>query len=62
MLDPIISIWDVAPFPPIFREAGGFFGSWEGEEGHAHGDGLACNSALKPTVLELIRNAEKREK
>jgi myo-inositol-1(or 4)-monophosphatase len=61
MLDPTISIWDVAPFPPIFREAGGFFGSWEGEEGHAHGDGLACNSALKPKILALIRDAEKRE-
>jgi myo-inositol-1(or 4)-monophosphatase len=55
MLDPAVSIWDVAPFPPIFREAGGFFGSWDGEEGHTHGEGLACNAALKPKVLELIR-------
>ena len=59
MLDPTISIWDVAPFPPIFREAGGFFGSWQGEEGHTHADGLACNAALKPKILELIRKAEK---
>jgi len=56
MLDPAVSIWDVAPFPPIFREAGGFFGSWDGEEGHTHGEGLACNAALKPKVLELIRS------
>ncbi len=54
-LEPVVSIWDVAPFPPIFREAGGFFGSWAGEEGHTHGEGLACNAALKPRVLELIR-------
>ncbi len=54
-LEPVVSIWDVAPFPPIFREAGGFFGSWTGEEGHTHGEGFACNAALKDKVLELIR-------
>ncbi|RPJ26368.1 MAG: histidinol phosphate phosphatase [Chloroflexi bacterium] len=57
MLDPSVSIWDVAPFSPIFREAGGFFGSWDGKEGHTHGEGLACNAALKPKILELIRAA-----
>ncbi|HET9910387.1 MAG TPA: inositol monophosphatase family protein [Anaerolineales bacterium] len=56
MLDPTASIWDVAPYPPIFREAGGFFGSWNGEEGHTHGEGLACNAALKSRVLELTRS------
>lgn len=55
MLDPSVSIWDVAPFVPIFREAGGFFGSWSGEEGHTHGEGLACNAALKDKVLKLTR-------
>jgi len=55
MLDPSIQIWDVAPFAPILREAGGYFGSWEGEEGHAYGEGLAINAALKPKVLKLIR-------
>ena len=56
MLDPSIQLWDVAPFPPIFREAGGFFGSWKGEEGHTYGEGLAVNAALKPKVMELIRS------
>jgi myo-inositol-1(or 4)-monophosphatase len=55
MLDPSIKIWDVAPFPPIFREAGGFFGSWRGKEGHTHGEGLAVNAALKSKVLKLMR-------
>ena len=54
MLDPVIKIWDVAPFPPIFREAGGFFGSWQGKKGHTHGDALAVNSALKSRVLKLL--------
>ena len=55
MLDPFIELWDVAPFPPIFREAGGYFGSWGGEEGHTHGEALACNAALKRKVLKLTR-------
>lgn len=61
MLDPVVSLWDVAPFPPIFREAGGFFGSWDGREGHTHGEGLACNAALKPKILELIHNVQPDE-
>lgn len=55
MLDPTINIWDVAPFPPILREAGGFLGSWAGEEGHTHGEAIACNAALKSKFLELAR-------
>ncbi len=55
MLDPKVELWDVAPYPPIFREAGGFFGSWEGEEGHTHGDGFAVNAALKRKVLKMTR-------
>ena len=55
MLDASIQIWDVAPFPPIFREAGGFFGSWDGEEGHTHGEALAVNAALKRKVMKLTR-------
>lgn len=54
-LDPGIKVWDVAPFPVILREAGGFFGSWEGEEGHGFGEGLAVNAALKSEVLKLTR-------
>ena len=55
MLDPGIKIWDVAPFPPIFREAGGWFGSWSGKEGHTHGEGIAVNGALKNKVLKMMR-------
>lgn len=56
MLDPTIQLWDVAPFPPIFREAGGFFGSWDGEEGHTFGEGFAVNAALKRKVMKLMRS------
>jgi histidinol-phosphatase len=59
-MDPEIQIWDVAPFPPIFREAGGYFGSWEGEEGHTHGEGLAVNAALRSKVLNVMRRPKKK--
>ena len=61
MIEPAINIWDVAPFPAIFREAGGFFGSWDGKEGHRHGEGLACNAALKPKLVKLIRSSLKSD-
>ena len=54
-LDAELKIWDCGPFPVIFREAGGFYGSWAGEQGHTFGEALACNAALKPKILELMR-------
>ena len=55
MLDPIMATWDCGPFPVIFREAGGYFGSWDGREGHLFHEALACNSVLLPEILEIIR-------
>jgi myo-inositol-1(or 4)-monophosphatase len=55
MLDPIMSAWDCGPFPPIFREAGGFFGDWRGNETIYAGEALATNAALLPQILDLIR-------
>ncbi len=57
MLDPVMHIWDCGPFPPIFREAGGYFGDWQGNPSHTWGEALACNRVLLPEVLELIRAA-----
>ena len=54
-LDPRMDVYDCGPYPVIMKEAGGYFGSWAGEEGHDHGEGLACNAALKPDVMELMR-------
>jgi myo-inositol-1(or 4)-monophosphatase len=55
MIDPYTATWDCGPFPVILREAGGYFGNWAGEEGHAHGEALACNAALRSEVLRLVR-------
>ncbi len=54
MLDPVMNVWDCGPFPVIFREAGGYFGSWDGREGHLHNEGLACNAGLKDRLLDLV--------
>lgn len=54
MLDPIMNIWDCGPFPVIFKEAGGYFGSWDGREGHTFDEALACNAVIKDEMLRLI--------
>jgi histidinol-phosphatase len=54
MLDPAMQPWDSAPFPVIFREAGGYFGDWQGSEDIYANEALATNRALLPQVLELL--------
>ncbi len=54
MIDPIMEIWDCGPFPPIFREAGGFFGDWQGNETIYAGRGLATSRVLLPEVLAIL--------
>jgi myo-inositol-1(or 4)-monophosphatase len=54
MLDPVMHIWDCGPFPVIFKEAGGYFGSWDGREGHTFNEAIACNAAIKDELLRLI--------
>ena len=55
MFDAVVSIWDCAPFPPILKEAGGYFGDWKGNEGVIDaGEALATNAALKDEVVRLL--------
>lgn len=56
MLDPVANPWDCAPFPPILREAGGYFGDWSGTETIRAGEGLSTTRALLPEVLRLIES------
>ena len=53
MVDPAMKIWDCGPFPPIFREAGGYFGSWDGWEGHTFGEAIACNANIAKLLFEV---------
>jgi histidinol-phosphatase len=55
MLDPVMNPWDCAPFLPILREAGGYFGDWSGNETIYAGEALSTTRTLLPEVLHLIR-------
>jgi myo-inositol-1(or 4)-monophosphatase len=54
MLDPVMHAWDAGPFPPILREAGGYFGDWQGNTTLYAGEGLATTQKLLPEVLRVI--------
>lgn len=55
MLDPVVNYWDCGPFPPILREAGGYFGDWSGDETIYGGEAISTTQRLLPEVLQLIR-------
>ncbi len=54
-LDPIMSVWDCAPFPPILREAGGFFGDWDGNPTIYGKEAMATTKTLLDQVLAITR-------
>lgn len=55
MLDPAMNPWDCAPFAPILREAGGYFGDWSGEETIHGGEAISTSRTLLPEILARIR-------
>lgn len=56
MLDPVMAVWDCGPFPPILKEAGGYFGDWQGNEGKIDtGEALATNAKLKDQVVDVLK-------
>lgn len=55
MLDPIMNVWDCGPFPPILKEAGGYFGDWQGNETIYANEAIATTQLLLPEVLKIIR-------
>lgn len=58
MLDPIMSDWDCGPFPPILREAGGYFGDWSGNPTIHAQEALSTTHKLLPQILNLIETPE----
>jgi histidinol-phosphatase len=58
MLDPIMHVWDSAPFPPILKEAGGYFGDWQGNPTIHANEALSTTQALLPEVLAIIRGPD----
>ena len=54
MLDPVMSVWDCAPFPPILAEAGGYFGDWQGNTTIYGNEAMATSNLLLKDVLQLL--------
>jgi histidinol-phosphatase len=55
MLDPAMHVWDCAPFPPILKEAGGYFGDWQGNATIYGNEAMSTSQVLLPEVLTLIQ-------
>jgi myo-inositol-1(or 4)-monophosphatase len=55
MLDPILAVWDAAPFPPILSEAGGYFGDWHGNPTIYGEEGLATSNLLLTQTLSILQ-------
>jgi myo-inositol-1(or 4)-monophosphatase len=55
MLDAIMNVWDCGPFPPIFSEAGGYFGDWQGNPTIYGNEAMATSQVLLPEVLALLQ-------
>lgn len=58
MLDPIMNTWDCGPFPPILREAGGYFGDWQGNETIHAQEALSTSRTLLPEVISIIQGKD----
>jgi len=56
MLDPELSLWDMAALPPILEEAGGTFTDWQGNPTIYGGGGAATNGHLLTEVLTILKS------
>lgn len=54
MVDPIVSIWDVAPLACLVEEAGGEYFSLEGEATIQGKSFITCGPNLKHEILSLV--------
>jgi histidinol-phosphatase len=57
MVEPELSLWDVAALVPIVTEAGGTFTDLSGQAGPAGGSAIATNGALHADVLDRLASA-----
>ena len=54
MVDPEVSVWDVAPLPVILSEAGGRFSDLDGNERIDGGSAVATNGRLHDDLLAIL--------
>lgn len=55
MVDPEMSLWDVAALLPIIEEAGGSFSDWNGKKTVHSGEAVATNGLLHEVILAETR-------
>ncbi len=55
MLDPKMSLWDIAALQPIIEEAGGTLTDWQGRPTIYAGEAIATNGAVLEEVLAITR-------
>ncbi|MEM8865128.1 MAG: histidinol-phosphatase [Planctomycetota bacterium] len=55
MVEPVVSLWDIAAIKPIIEEAGGRFTDWEGVATVHSGEAVATNGLLHESVLSRTR-------
>jgi histidinol phosphatase-like enzyme (inositol monophosphatase family) len=55
MIDPVLSLWDMAALPTILTEAGGTFTDWQGEPTIYGCDGIGTNGHVLDEVLAITR-------
>ncbi len=58
MVEPELSLWDLAALVPIVTEAGGTFTDLNGRPGPGQGSAVATNGALHGDVLERLAYGE----
>jgi histidinol-phosphatase len=57
-LDPIVSIWDIAPLQVIVEEAGGRLTDFAGERRLDGGSAISTNGMFHDTVVAMLSGAE----
>lgn len=55
MIDPIVSLWDVAALKPIIEEAGGRLTDWQARPTIHSGQCIATNGLLHDEVMAIVR-------
>jgi len=58
MVDPIVSVWDLAAVQPVVEEAGGRFTDWHGRRTIRSGRSVATNGRVHDEVLAILRSGE----
>jgi histidinol-phosphatase len=53
MVDPVVSIWDIAPLVCLIQEAGGCYFGFDGTSSLENKSFITCNPALKNQLLAL---------